>query len=132
MAWILIWKKCFLIIIVVSENNQKINGGSKMITVYCPIRNDRIDGIDCNIVCDIVDGLLNVNVLPQNIEWNEKNKEACLNCKYHNAVENAILDDRTKIVFFKNKNGKTMASLDVAPDDWEFFEIDEKRIRKTK
>ena len=102
-----------------------------MITVYCPIRNDRIDGIDCNIVCDIVDGLLNVNVLPQNIEWNEKSKEMCLNCKYHNAVENAILDDGTKIVFFKNKKGKTMASLDVAPDDWKFFEIDEKRIRKT-
>ena len=86
-----------------------------MITVYCPIRNDRIDGIDCNIVCDIVDGLLNVNVLPQNIEWNEKSKEMCLNCKYHNAVENAILDDGTKIVFFgKNLTLSSYIEKDVS------------------
>ena len=48
-----------------------------MITVYCPIKNDRINGLDCNIVCDVADGILNPNVLPKNIVLDENYKKIC-------------------------------------------------------
>ena len=101
-----------------------------MITIYCPIKNDRINGVDCNIICDVVDGFFSSNVLPKNIVFDENHKKICLNCKYHNAVEKASLDNGEKIVFFRKNNGKIMASLDVEPEHWEFFELDEDRIKK--
>lgn len=101
-----------------------------MITVYCPIKNDRINGLDCNIVCDVADGILNPNVLPKNIVLDENYKKICLDCKYHNTVEKASLDNGEKIVFFRKNNGKIMASLDVSPEYWDFFEVDESRIIK--
>lgn len=58
-----------------------------MKTVYCPVKNDEINGDDCLLICDVADGLINPIALPKGIEWNEKQCLKCENCKYHADIE---------------------------------------------
>ena len=58
-----------------------------MKTVYCPVKDNQIDGGDCLIICDVADRLIKPSVLPKGIEWNEKQCEKCKNCQYHNDVD---------------------------------------------
>lgn len=54
-----------------------------MKTVFCPVKGDEIDGGDCLVVCDVADRMIKPSVLPDGIEWNEKQREKCLKCQYH-------------------------------------------------
>ena len=54
-----------------------------MNTVFCPVKNDQIDGNDCYIVCEVADNMLKKKFLPEGIQWNEEQKQKCLNCPYH-------------------------------------------------
>lgn len=59
-----------------------------MKTVYCPIKNDQINGDDCYLLCSIADKEVSSRVLPDGIDgWNEKQRQKCLNCKYHYPLE---------------------------------------------
>ena len=57
-----------------------------METVYCPVKDDRIDGGDCLIACDAADNTVKHTVLPECIKWSEEQRQKCLNCKYHYEV----------------------------------------------
>ena len=59
----------------------------EMDTVYCPIKGDQINGIDCLVVCDVVDGLFKPTVIPNDIVWNEEMREICKACKYHDDIK---------------------------------------------
>ena len=60
-----------------------------MKTVYCPLKQDQINGIECLEVCDVADHILNPSVLPKEIgEWNEEKRVICKNCKYHADLNN--------------------------------------------
>lgn len=54
-----------------------------MKTVYCPVKNDQIDGGDCLIICDVAEHMIKPSILPDNIVWNEKQRQKCLHCKWH-------------------------------------------------
>ena len=56
-------------------------------TVYCPIKGDQITGIDCLVVCDVVDRLLKPTVIPKDIVWKEEMREICKACKYHDDIK---------------------------------------------
>ena len=58
-----------------------------MKTVYCPIKRDQINGIDCLVTCDVVDHLLKPTVIPEGIVWEENIREICKACKYHDDIE---------------------------------------------
>ena len=58
-----------------------------METVYCPLKGDQINGTDCLVVCDVVDGLFKPTVIPKDIAWTEEKREICEVCKYHNDIE---------------------------------------------
>lgn len=58
-----------------------------MKTVYCPVKNDNINGADCYIICDVADGYVKSALLPDGIEWNDEQCLKCKSCKYHNDVE---------------------------------------------
>ena len=55
--------------------------------VYCPVKEGQIDGGDCLIVCDVADRCIKPTVLPTDIKWNEEQREKCINCQYHNDIE---------------------------------------------
>ena len=54
-----------------------------MKTVYCPVKNGQINGTNCLITCGVADRMLKPAVLPDDISWNETQREKCLKCKYH-------------------------------------------------
>lgn len=54
-----------------------------MKTVYCPVKADQVDGGDCIVICDVADHMIKPSVLPDGIEWNEEQRQKCLNCKWH-------------------------------------------------
>lgn len=58
-----------------------------MKTVYCPVKNGQINGIDCLIVCDVADRMINQTMIPEDIEWNEQQREKCLACKWHDDIK---------------------------------------------
>lgn len=58
-----------------------------MKTVYCPVKNEQIDGGDCLIICDVADRMIKSSVLSANIEWNEVQRQKCLSCQYHADIE---------------------------------------------
>ena len=98
-------------------------GGIKMKTVYCPVIKSRINGTDCNVICDVADKMLKPRVLPKGIVWDYEAENICLNCKYHYCVEERKLKDGRNVVVAKKNNGTLIASADVDPEYWEFFEI---------
>lgn len=100
-----------------------------MKTVFCPVKKAKIDGTECNMVCDVADRYLNSEVLPPDIIWNGEQKEIYLNCKYHNPIEKALLKNGQKVVVSKMRDGKLVASKDVDPNEWEFFPILESDIK---
>ena len=67
-----------------------------MNTVYCPIKNDQINGDDCFSICLVADqeakssilyfGAPDDSILPLSIEWTEEQRKTCLNCKWHNDI----------------------------------------------
>ena len=57
-----------------------------MKTVYCPIKGSLINGIDCLVVCDVVDRMLKPTVLPKDIVWKEEMREICKSCMYHEDI----------------------------------------------
>ena len=59
---------------------------AQMDTVYCPIKGDQINGKDCLIICDVVDGLLKPTTMPSGISWNEEMREICKSCMYHEDI----------------------------------------------
>ena len=61
-----------------------------MKTVYCPLKRDQIDGIDCLTTVDVANHMLKPTVLPPEIgEWNEEKRAICKNCKYHADLNNS-------------------------------------------
>ena len=58
-----------------------------MKTVPCPVKGDQINGTDCLIICDVADGLIKPQALPEGIEWNEQQCTKCKLCKYHSDIE---------------------------------------------
>lgn len=58
-----------------------------MKTVFCPVKNDQIDGNDCYIICEVADNMLKEKFLPDKIIWNDEQKQKCLNCPYHADVD---------------------------------------------
>ena len=56
---------------------------SKEKTVYCPVKQGRINGTDCLVICEVVDRMIKPSVLPDGIHWNEEQMELCRQCKYH-------------------------------------------------
>lgn len=56
-------------------------------TVYCPVIKDQIDGTSCLEICIVADGEIRSSVLSPEIEWNEKQREICLACKYHAEIQ---------------------------------------------
>ncbi len=58
-----------------------------MKTVYCPVKDDDINGADCYIVCDVADGYVKSILLPEGIKWNEEQRKRCKSCKYHNDID---------------------------------------------
>ena len=58
-----------------------------MKTVFCPIKNDQIDGGDCYWLCAIANDEITDDILPDGISyWNEEQQKKCLNCKYHKVL----------------------------------------------
>ena len=55
-------------------------------TVFCPVKNAKINGDDCIIVCDVADGMIKPTVLPDGIVWKEEQRNKCLTCKYHDDI----------------------------------------------
>ncbi len=61
-----------------------------MITVYCPVIDGQIDGTTCLEIVQVADGELNerlLNDIPEVMQWNEEQRQKCLNCKWHADVE---------------------------------------------
>ena len=54
-----------------------------MKTVYCPVADKDIDGVDCIIICDVADRMIKPSVLPEGVKWDEDQREKCLACQYH-------------------------------------------------
>lgn len=58
-----------------------------MKTVYCPVINGQVDGSTCFEIVLVADHEAKPSILPQSIEWNDKQREKCLKCPYHNDLE---------------------------------------------
>lgn len=58
-----------------------------MKTVYCPVKDDQINGTDCLIICDIADRIIKSTLIPEGIKWDEQQRKKCLSCKYHADIE---------------------------------------------
>ena len=58
-----------------------------MKTVYCPVKENNINGADCCIICDVAEGYVKSTLLPEGIEWNEEQCKRCKNCQYHNDID---------------------------------------------
>ena len=52
-------------------------------TVYCPVKQEQINGIDCLVICDVADRMFKPSVLPEGVRWNEEQRQLCKQCKYH-------------------------------------------------
>ena len=101
-----------------------------MNTVYCPLIKNRIDGINCNIVCDVVDGYFNRDVLPEGLFLGDEEKEICNNCRYHYPINEGELKDGRKVIIIEKKDGTLMASDDLDPENWDFFVINADDVKK--
>lgn len=58
-----------------------------MDTVYCPVTDSRVDGTTCLEIVLVADEMINERTLPQNICWNEEQRDKCLHCKWHDDIE---------------------------------------------
>lgn len=58
-----------------------------MKTVYCPVINGQVDGGACFEIVLVADHEAKPSILPQSIEWNEEQRQKCLNCPYHADLE---------------------------------------------
>ena len=58
-----------------------------MKTVYCPVLNRRVDGTTCLEIVLVADREAKPTILPPHTEWNEKQREKCLHCEYHDDIE---------------------------------------------
>lgn len=54
-----------------------------MKTVYCPVTDGQVDGTSCLEICIVADREAKPTILPENIVWNEEQRQKCLACKYH-------------------------------------------------
>lgn len=63
-----------------------MNIGIRPKTVYCPVKEDQIDGGECIIVCDVADNLVKPTVIPDGIEWNDLQCQRCKDCQYHDDI----------------------------------------------
>ena len=52
--------------------------------VFCSVKQDYINGIDCLLICDVADRMLKPTVLPEGVNWSESHRKVCVNCQYHN------------------------------------------------
>lgn len=55
--------------------------------VYCPVKQDNIDGGECLVICDVADRMIKPTVLPEGIDWNEEKQKLCLECKFHDDIK---------------------------------------------
>ena len=58
-----------------------------MNTVFCPVRNEQVDGTTCLEICIVADREAKPTILPEGTEWNEEQRQKCLNCKWHSDIE---------------------------------------------
>lgn len=58
-----------------------------MITVYCPVMEKQVDGDTCLEIVLVTDRVAKPTILPDGIEWSEKQREKCLRCPYHDDLE---------------------------------------------
>lgn len=54
-----------------------------MKTVYCPVKNEEIEGSECIIISDVAHRMLKASALSAKIEWNENQRQCCLACKWN-------------------------------------------------
>ena len=58
-----------------------------MNTVYCPVLDRQVDGNTCLEIVLVADREAKTSILPQGLEWNDKQREKCLQCPYHKDLE---------------------------------------------
>ena len=58
-----------------------------MNTVYCHVLDRQVDGNTCLEIVLVADREAKTSILPQGLEWNDKQREKCLQCPYHNDLE---------------------------------------------
>lgn len=58
-----------------------------MNTVFCPVREEQVDGTTCLEICLVADNMVQERTLPEGITWNEEQRQKCLNCKWHADIE---------------------------------------------
>ena len=56
-------------------------------TVYCPVIEGQINGTLCLEITGVADREINQRILPKHIIWNEKKREICKACKYHDDIK---------------------------------------------
>ena len=54
-----------------------------MKTVYCPVIDGRIDGTLCLEISLVADKEATQAILPDNVIWDEDQRNKCISCKYH-------------------------------------------------
>lgn len=52
-------------------------------TCLCPILKKEIDGMECFDAALVFEEMSPLSELPEGIEFNDKNQNTCLKCKYH-------------------------------------------------
>ena len=55
--------------------------------VYCPVKQDNIDGGECLVICDVADRMIKPTVLSEGISWNKEKQKLCLECKFHKDIK---------------------------------------------
>lgn len=61
-----------------------------MTTVYCPIVGGQVDGTTCMEIVDVADGMISKRIFEDyamRIQWDENQRQKCLNCPYHSDAE---------------------------------------------
>ena len=59
-----------------------------MKTVYCPVLDRQVDGTTCLEIVLVADNEAKPAILPKDVkQWDEKQRQKCLNCQYHADVE---------------------------------------------
>lgn len=58
-----------------------------MNTVFCSVLDRQVDGTTCFEIVLVADGEINKRILPDGLEWNEEQRQKCLNCKWHEDLD---------------------------------------------
>lgn len=71
----------------ITENIMTKEVQLSMDKVYCPVKQDDIDGGEYLVICDVADRMIKPTVLPEGIDWNKEKQNLCLKCKFHDDIK---------------------------------------------